>query len=342
MSRTLIYLTLLSVALTAFPALSTSAAELPDEVSGIVRQGDQLYLVDDNVPGTVFTYWISAGKKILPINDPNTLRIVTHPRGAFAEDLEAVAFLADGRLVALSERLRQVIDVRAGVRIAQLPEWTTEFGNRGLEGMAVRALNPGSEVAVLYEGGYVEEADYPIWFPQRLVRTPLAPFIVTFQVPSGGAAGLVEKQREEAIALDLKDLHRTFVDPVSGDREPFAQRFRAPGLVWHKDGFIVMLSSENQPLNATPGIPCQKDDRNSKRYTFKLLQRFARDGSPMGDPINIDKDPSVIEAGLAGPCRTNWEGLGWFQPGKRLMIVNDHFPLGETTAVVIDLPRAWQ
>ncbi|MDA0789828.1 MAG: hypothetical protein O2780_10275 [Proteobacteria bacterium] len=323
-------------------AMSASATQMPDEVSGIARLGEQFYLVDDNVPGTVFTYRISEGKKTMPISDPDRLRTVAHQRGAFAVDLEGVGFLSDGRLVALSERLRQVVDIKAGVMVAQLPEWTAEFGNRGLEGLAVRASQGGSEVAVLYEGGYAEAADEPIWLPQRLQRVPLVPFIVTFEVPSGGSVGIVEKQREDAVLLDLKGLHRAFVDPVSGDREPFAQRFRAPDLVWHQDGFIVLLSSENRPLNGTPGLPCQKDDRHSKRYSFKLLQRFARDGSPIGDPINLDKDPSVIGAGMAGPCRSNWEGLGWFQAGKRLMIVNDHFPRGQTEVVVIDLPRAWQ
>jgi hypothetical protein len=321
------------------------AQQLPDEVSGITRQGELLYLVDDAIPGTAITYPAASSSSLIEFDDMSKMQFLKASNTDFVVDLEAVGFMADGRLVALSERLRQIVDLRKGVAIASLPEWMSEFGNRGLEGMAIKAIVSGSRVAVLYEGGYTEAQDAPLWLSASQSNRPMVPFIVTFDVPNHGAVGYVDKQPTDARLLNLGRVHQRFIDPeLKNEKEPYAQRFRAPGLVWHEKGdsaFIVLLSSENRPVTPVSGAPCKSGERNSRRFSFKVLQRFTADGQPVGDAIDLDSLVQVQNGGLAGPCVTNWEGIGWYEPGSQLIVVNDRYP-GRTAGVIVDLPESWR
>ncbi len=58
-------------------------------------------------------------------------------------------------------------------------------------------------------------------------------------------------------------------------------------------------------------------------------------GRPVGSPVDLKKlVPENIK-------NANWEGLGWFEFGKSLIIVHDKPPKGVPTAFVIDLPNGW-
>ena len=121
--------------------------------------------------------------------------------------------------------------------------------------------------------------------------------------------------------------------PILAEFEPAAQRFRAPDLVWHELsrgglenwGFIVLLSSKNALSDRT--------------FAHKWLQRFGRGGQPVGAPVEIQ---SLLPEQADAKLRTaNWEGLGWFENGKKLVLIHDEPPNGTPTAVVVDLPKEW-
>ena len=72
------------------------------------------------------------------------------------------------------------------------------------------------------------------------------------------------------------------------------------------------------------------------RYHHRWIQRFDQDGKQVGDPVDIEKSLPANMQDL------NWEGLGWFEEGKRLVLVHDDADdAGPTEALVIDLPEGW-
>src|SRR5439155_13225990 len=79
------------------------------EASGVARQGDQLIVVTDATPGVYYT--LDIGREPGPLIDLSAEKLVRHElHGAtLAIDFESVDVLADGRIVALSERLRSLI-----------------------------------------------------------------------------------------------------------------------------------------------------------------------------------------------------------------------------------------
>ena len=106
------------------------------------------------------------------------------------------------------------------------------------------------------------------------------------------------------------------------DAAVVTQAFRAPDLVWSADGmsFIVLLSSH---------------DVSDRVFRFKWLQRFSESGEPIGDPINLcDRGylPSDVRSGPGG----NFEGLGWFELGKSLVLINDHTQTASTVVIAVD------
>jgi len=117
--------------------------------------------------------------------------------------------------------------------------------------------------------------------------------------------------------------------PKPDGQEPQAQRFRAPDLVWYKDGmndwgFIVLLSSQNSPKEG------------KTKYKHQWLQWFTIDGRPLGKPLDLK---AIIPAQLKG---ANWEGLGWFEEGRSLVLIHDKPPKGHPTAFVVNLPDDWK
>ena len=164
----------------AFPAMS---AEVHD-ASGITRVGEYLLLVGDKDPGRFYRFPVPSGSGRAIVIDPEKAVPVDLPHGSLAIDLEGIDVLADDRVVVLSERLRALIGTE-GV-IAQYGTPLTEFGNRGLEGVAVRRLSNGtSKVAVLWEGGYPEYQAVPEQLRSIVGPLPLRPVIWMHELTKG-------------------------------------------------------------------------------------------------------------------------------------------------------------
>jgi hypothetical protein len=165
------------VPIVAFLLAENSQPQVPDvsEASGIVRYGDELLIVADSDPGAYYRFPVQGPGPIFPVQ-PSRLVRVEWSAAALASDLEEIDVLADGRIVVLSERLRSLVDER-GV-VTEYDDPVADFGERGLEGLAVRHnANGSSRVSVLWEGGYPSARD----LPQQLVsmaRTALRPVMI--------------------------------------------------------------------------------------------------------------------------------------------------------------------
>jgi hypothetical protein len=289
--------------------------------SGIARDGDALIIAADKVPGSYFRYPL-AGEKgpRIPLL-PEKLERKTIAETIAALDLEGISVLADGRVVVLSETLFSLIS-ETGI-VVQYPEAFTEFGGIGLEGVTVRKNDDGSSnVAVLWEGGYPDAEKIPYQLKESVRKIAFKPVIVLYSI----------QPNERNLTLRTKDLKifdlRVQTFPGS---EPQAQRFRAPDLVWHllrkgngetEWGFIVLLSSQN-------GMPVRE-------YHNLWLQRFDQAGKPFGSPIDFKKR-------IPTDLRTmNWEGLGWFEPGKSLVLTFDNLAEQSPEAFILELPQDWR
>jgi hypothetical protein len=118
--------------------------------------------------------------------------------------------------------------------------------------------------------------------------------------------------------------------PVPSGKEPEAQRFRAPDLVWSRFqrigrsewGIIALLSSENSG--------------GARVYQYHWLQRFGLDGVPVGPHLDLaNLLPPAIQS-------LNWEGMSWFERGKSLVLVHEASQLQPSSAYILSLPTDWQ
>lgn len=301
------------------------APQLVEEASGITRLSDHLLIVGDDDPGAYYRFSLLGVQGPLIRIDPSRLTRVVLPQGNLAIDLESIDVLADGRVVVLSERLRALVG-EDGV-IAEYDNQLSEFGNRGLEGLAVKPLDQGtSRVAVLWEGGYPEHTAVPGQRHRHIGRLAMQPVIWIHDIEAGEAGiAIKSKTALRVVVLDV---------PKPVGQEPQAQRFRAPDLVWNqmdndgdgkKDwGFIILLSSQNSP------------DQGRPEYRHQWLQRFTTQGKPAGMPLDLN---TIVPTALKG---ANWEGLSWFEEGKRLVLIHDKPPKGPPTAFIVDLPNDWK
>ena len=274
------------IALCACVKVSEEKSEIViREASGITRVDNKLLIVGDDADGRYFELRLdSQHGPIIPI-DPVKVKEVPMPGAVLAMDLEGIDVLADGRIAVLSEQLHCLIakEKIAGDYFSVVAEYdktVTEFGNRGLEGLAVRKLDATtSRVAVLWEGGYPIHNLVPVELREHAGRLPLRPVIIVHDIQKNEALGLI-KDPLYYIILNVSE---------PGGHPPEAQRFRGTDLVWHhwhsdtekeslEEGFIVLLSSENSPPDHTK-IP--------QKYENKILQRFTLDGHPIGDPLFI-------------------------------------------------------
>jgi hypothetical protein len=290
--------------------------------SGIVRQGNSLLIAGDKVPGVYFQYDLQQDEKgpRIPFL-PQFLHFKVIPQAELSLDLEGISILADGRIVVLSEGLYALISEK-GI-VAQYPESFTEFGGVGLEGVASRP-NPdeSSSVAVVWEGGYPEPEKIPFQIKEAARKLAFNPLILLRKI---GKNETVLRMRNN----DLTIVELQVARPEG--KEPEAQRFRAPDLVWYmipsedpehqQWGFIVLLSSLNR---AEP-----------PEYKYLWLQRFDLTGKPIGEPFDLKKIlPDELKP-------LNWEGLGWFEPGKSLVMTYDNIGDESPEAYVVDLPKGW-
>ncbi len=284
------------------------------EASGVVRMGDSLLIVDDSEIGAYFK--VTIGKLPGPLFDLNKLkpqRIALRERG-LGVDIESIGVMADGRVALLSERLRSLVS-DSGI-IAEYDSELAEMGKRGLEGLAIRPLPGGaSRVAVVWEGGYPDFGRLP---RRAGAGNAWLPLIVVHDVPRNGHVGRV-RLKDAIASIELSV-------PRPAGEEPAAQRFRAPDLVWTKLrsdwGFIVLLSSQNGLAQPT--------------FTYKWLQRFDMEGRPFGQPLDL---ANLFPAALAG---VNWEGMDWFEQGRKLVLVHEGDNKVQPHAFVVELPPDWQ
>ncbi len=317
-SRLILTLCLLSLWVCAPETPRTPAL---GDASGIARRGDYLLIVDDDAAGAYFRFPVRGRSgPLIPI-DPRQLELVRLPRAEVAADLEAIDVLADGRVAALSERLRALVG-EDGL-IAEYQPQLAEFGNRGLEGLAVECHADGSSrVAVLWEGGYPEYEQVPIALHEAAGRVAMSPIILVHDLRRG-ESGI------KVLMLDALNVIELRV-PIPPGAPPGAQRFRAPDLVWcdwssdegEQRGFIVLLSSQNSA--------------GKREYLYHWLQRFTLDGEPVGEPVDLDL---LVPRELKG---LNWEGLSWFEEGKSVVTVHERGTRPNVTALVVQLPEAWQ
>ena len=285
------------------------------EASGITRHGDTLLIVDDGYRGVYFRVHLENDTGPIIRLAEKRIETVSLPHAALATDLESIALLGDGRVAVLSERLRALFGAE-GV-IAEYGSPMAEFGKRGLEGLAVRPQKDGSsKIAVLWEGGYPEYEQVPEQLRGRTGRLPMRPKVQVHTLERGALDILVRGPKSTELEV-----------PSPRGRPPRAQRFRAPDLVWHQGpggcwGFIVLLSSHNS--------------LGKREYRHHWLQRFSARGSRIGEPIDLDR---MMPEDLKG---VNWEGLGWFEKGKSLVIVHESHPVPNAVAYVVQLPPQWR
>jgi len=287
------------------------------EASGVVRQGSNLLIVDDSDVGAYYRVaWKKPASPLIDLNaqKPERVRLKSRNLGV---DLESIDLMNDGRVALLSERLRSLVS--DGGVIAEYDSELAETGKRGLEGVAIRALEDGaSQVAVLWEGGY---PDFGMIAPARQ-RSVFKPLVVVHNVPRDAKVGRVR----------LKDAPRTVeldVPRPAGD-EPQAQRFRAPDLRWYpvreggvtRWGFIVLLSSQN-------GLA-------RPEFQYKWLQRFDADGRRVGEPLDLGR---YLPKNLMS---ANWEGLAWMEFGVSMLLVHEEDPGMPPHALLLDLPPDWR
>lgn len=371
----------------AHPAIADSQGSPITEISGVARQGGRLIFVSDDEPGCYFELKIEdAAASVIPI-DPAKVKRVPMKGCEAASDFESIVVLADGRVAVLSEDLHALysqtsVGSKSWGVLAKFNQTVTEFGNRGLEGAATLALpNSASRIAVVWEGGYPAVASLPEQIQNALGHGPLQPILVIADVPRNASELFIDDSASYRVLQTprVKDAGNASVAPIIVDSElpksaepspqtapPFAQRYRAPDLVWHiwsdgKDvdtGLIVILSSENAPLRGSGA---------KREYKYKDLQRYDLQGKPVGSSIEInalvkplfDSVLPTQTAKWSGRMReqfknvkalldaknwenVNWEGLDWFVRGQSLVLVYDGEPSDPPFAVVVTIPDSWK
>jgi hypothetical protein len=281
--------------------------------SGVCRSGGNLLVAGDKDGSGFFQVGIPATTgALLPLITPVSWMHIPHPE--FAQDLEGIDILADGRVVVLSEKNHCLIGVEG--LVVQYDETLAEIAGRGLEGVAVRPGDDGgSLVAVVWEGGYPRPDKGASNTPDTFA---MLPFVVMHPLEPGAGNVVPDLEDHPPIPLHV---------PMPEGDEPEAQRFRAPDLVWHRFpdstwGFIVLLSSE--------------DLVDEPAYHHRWLQRFNLEGDCVGEPLNIETGLPENMLGL------NWEGLDWFEEDTRLILVHDDpDPVATPEALLITLPEGW-
>ncbi len=361
-SRTLIVCLCFGLATTLScfqPGNTESTYTLPlQEASGISAMGDTLLLVGDDNPGRYFKLFVTDTAANVLAPDPQEMVEVILDGAETVVDLESIDILADGRVVVLSEDLTSLAGPPTSSAasyglIARYPPTLNEFGNKGLEGLAVvPAANGASRTAILWEGGYPDLYLTPPQLAPLVGRTPLKPIILVHTIPADSSVDWVHDP-DTVITLQV---------PEPEGKPPDAMRYRASDLVWHAwheadsliEGFIVLIAPANSPVNSSP------------TYGPTEALRFTMDGRPFGESINVQQTAVASLQALSDndlqrcteaqqdhilslrkmleeePERNiNFEGLGWFRQGKRLVTVFDRYPIEPTLVFFVDVPRHW-
>jgi hypothetical protein len=289
------------------------------EASGVVRQGDELLLVHDEVPGAFFRLHIESAEGILTYGADEPRRVNLEELGE-ARDLESLA-IGDGRVFVLSEERAELLG--QGDSRYRYASYAAPIGNRGLEGLAIRPRVGESDlVAALFEGGYLKKSQLKGKLQAQLAGSALDPFVITHALPGVGER-LAQAEDPKAERVDL------LLGSLPGKVKK-GQRFRAVDLVWHplKDGtwtWIVLLSSDAPP-------------KKSSKHSHLWLQRFDMQGAPLGK--HFDLGDWLKEKGKKYRDQGDWEGLGWWEPGLSLVLADDTGKKKSHLAFV-PLPAGW-
>jgi hypothetical protein len=297
-------------------------AEVPSFMgaSGITRYGNEFLIVGDKDGGAYYRYPLTEKHgPVIPI-DLSRLQRVQMPGACLALDLESIDVLADGRIVVLSEGLSALASDNG--LVAEYGGPFSELAGIGTEGVAVRPLENGSSrVAIVWEGGYPEFEKIPTQLRGKVARAALKPVVFIHDVPKGENCGRFKINESDTFELKV---------PLPQGKEPFAQRFRVPDVVWHKLkkngkeewGFIALLSSQNSIQD--------------QLYLYDMLLRFDSNGEQFGKMLDLNK---ILPKSMRG---LNWEGLGWFDQGKSLVLIFDNSINQSPAAFVVDLPEDWK
>lgn len=279
------------------------------EASGVVRIRQDLVFVGDESAGKTFSVRVPPGLPLAgagPFRGSFTVDVATvgNVAGPLGVDLESLDVLPSGSVAVLSERLRALV-VNQRI-VAEYPGVMGEIGGKGLEGLSVRS---DGKLAALWEGGHFEPHKLPthVAGAGNLTGGPMNPIVCVHDLPSSTDVEVCP-DGDTAFILSV---------PATPDT---TQAFRAPDLVWSRDGeeFIVLLSSTNAANNA---------------FRFKWLQRFSNTGTPIGEPVNLCARGLLPDA-LRSGRDSNFEGLAWFDE-ENLVLINDY---GQpATAVLIDV-----
>jgi hypothetical protein len=194
----------------------------------------------------------------------------------------------------------------------------SEVGTRGLEGVAVMPLSDGSsQVAVVWEGGHIRGSDVPRGIRQ-LDGLAADPQVFIHRIRAGAKWDPMMRDSGTTVTLHVSQ-------PSKPTR---ATAFRVPDLVWHKASsgdleFIAILNS----------------------FDSLRLQRFsASTGEALGEPLDLGTIASIPDS--VRKLKPNWEGLGWFEDGRSLILIDDR---GQTRndkmspfLAIVPLPSQWQ
>ena len=287
------------------------------EASGVARHGDHVLLVDDERPGAYFR--VRTPHERVSRIAPGDLEERRLGAVGVAQDYESIAVLADGRVVVLSERHRALLS-EEGI-VAEYDDPLSEVGTRGLEGLAVRAqADGGSEVAVVWEGGFIRTRDLPLPLRSLMKDTTVNAVVLVHTVPAG-AVNLDVRESPDVRVVTLKV-------PVIASRSSRDSSLRVPDVVWYRLengrwGFIAILNA----------------------FDVQRLQRFdAETGEPVGEPLDLGLVESLPDS--VRRLELNWEGLDWFVDGEALILVDDTSRNRDTTQspylVVLPLPDEWR
>lgn len=292
------------------------------EASGVVRRGEQLLLVHDDVTAAVFRLAPGKPEGVRTYKAKEAQREPL-PGAEGAEDLESIA-LGDGRLFVISEKQAELFGAD-GARYRYMQR-AHPLGNRGLEGLGIRREATGEagelRVAALFEGGYLKPGALPEEQRESLGGSALTPFVILHRLPAPGER-LTQEQDPGARVIELQ------VEAIAAQRLP-GQRFRAPDLVWHRQpggawSWIVLLNSDAPP-------------EQPSSHAHLWLQRFGLGGEPIGAPFDLGAWLLLQKKSLQD--EGDWEGLGWWEEERCLVLVDDTGKAKSHLAFV-PLPPEW-
>ena len=263
----------------------------PQEVSGVaaVKEG---YLVvgeggDEPNKDKYKVYVWPEGSHYAadpPLIEPEAVEVVVLPND---NELWLVLDEAVHTLYAFDKPLGRSGTLKPNGSPFEFSDEFREVCTRGLEGLAARRTNDGVEIAALWEGGYPDPGGMPETTCKKEKGKPRAPQILLLSWEPG--VGFTST----GTPIELK------VPQPSGD-----ERFRAPDLVWWDDGFLVLLSSQNE------------DD---KGYSHKWLVGFDHRGEQTDVCLKLE-DSKVWGEDYT---RRNWEALDRSLDGESLVFGYD-------------------